>query len=331
MTTTVQFVPQHRVTALALDDISPLDLGAVAEIFGIDRDLTTGWYEFTVCGQRRGQIATRGGLRLTVDRDLGELSASDTIVVPPVTRYVTERPPTSLLDGLVAAHGRGCRIVSVCLGAFVLAAAGLLDGRRATTHWRYCTELAESYPAVEVVPDVLYVDAGDVLTSGGVAAAIDLCLHIVRQDFGADIANRLARRLVVGPHRDGGQAQFVEHPVHASPDGPLGPALAWALERLDENLTIEQLADCANMSRRTFYRHFQDSTGTTPRRWLIAQRVLHACRLLETTDLTIDEVARRSGFGDTSAVRKHFTSRVGLSPTAYRRAFGERDASLEQG
>lgn len=200
--------------------------------------------------------------------------------------------------------------MSVCLGA--------------TTHWRYCTQLADTYPAVEVVPDVRYVDAGDVLTSGGVAAGIDLCLHIVRQDFGADVANRLARRLVVGPHRDGGQAQYVEHPVQDNPGGPLGPALAQALERLDENLTIDQLADSANMSRRTFHRQFQDSLGTTPHRWLTAQRVLHARRLLETTDLTIDEIARRSGFGDTSAVRKHSTRQVGLSPTAYRRAFGTR-------
>jgi AraC family transcriptional regulator, transcriptional activator FtrA len=331
MTTTVQSVPQQRVAAIALDDISPLDIGAVAEIFGVDRELTAGWYEFTVCGERRGLVPTRGGLCLAVQQDLSELTVADTIIVPPVTRYMTERPSDTLLDALVAAHDRGCRIVSVCLGAFVLAAAGLLNGRRATTHWRYCTGLADAYPTVEVVPDVLYVDDGDVLTSGGVAAAVDLCLHIVRKDFGADIANRLARRLVVGPHRDGGQAQFVEHAVAARIDGPLGPTMSWALEHLDEELTGDELAQIANMSRRTFYRYFQDGTGTTPHRWLLAQRVVLACRLLETTDHTIDEVARRSGIGDTSALRRHFTSRVGLSPTAYRRAFGQRGAALERG
>lgn len=176
-------------------------------------------------------------------------------------------------------------------------ASSLLDGRRATTHWRYCGELAHSYPAVDVIPDVLYVDSGDLLSSGGVAAGIDLCLHLVRQDFGADVANRLARRLVVGPYRDGGQAQFVEHPVQVSLDGPIKPTLVWALDRLDKDLSIEQLARFASMSRRTFHRYFLDRTGTRPHRWLIAQRVLLVYRLLETTDLAVDEVARRSGFG----------------------------------
>ena len=312
---------------MASEGISPLDLGAVAEVFGIDRGIVPGWYEFSVCSQQPGKIPTRGGLCLAVDRDLSEMPAADTVIVLPVTRFVTERPPGVLLDSLVAAHARGCRIVSVCLGAFVLAAAGLLDGRQATTHWRYCADLAENYPAVDVVPDVLYVDAGDVLTSGGVAAGIDLCLHIVRHDYGADIASRLARRLVVGPHRDGGQAQFIEHPIPAATAGPLGPALAWALEHLHENLTTGELAKIANMSTRTFYRHFQESTGTTPHRWLLAQQVVLARRLLETTQLTIDQVARRCGFRNASTLRKHFRRHVRLSPTGYRRSFGDGDTA----
>ena len=327
MTTIARSVPPHRVTAVASDGISPLDLGAVAEVFGIDRDIAPGWYEFSVCGQQPGLIPTRGGLHLAVDRDLSEMSAADTVIVLPVTRFMTQRPPTALLDSLAAADARGCRIVSVCVGAFVLAAAGLLDGRQATTHWRYCADLAGSYPAVDVVPDVLYIDAGNVLTSGGVAAGIDLCLHIVRRDFGADIASRLARRLVVGPHRDGGQAQFIEHPVPATTAGPLGLALTWALEHLHQNLTTEDLAKIAGMSTRTFYRHFQDSTGTTPHRWLLTQQVLLARRLLETTQLSIDEVARCCGFGNASTLRKHFARRVTLSPTSYRRSFGDSDTA----
>lgn len=309
---------------MALDGISPLDLGAVAEVFGIDRELGQSWYAFSVCGQRKGSVATRGGLRVAVEQNLSALATADTVIVLPVDRFRTERPPEALLEALVAAHARGCRIVSVCLGTFVIAAAGLLDRRPATTHWRYCAELAKAFPAVEVVPDVLYVDAGDILSSGGVAAGIDLCLHIVRRDFGAQIANRLARRMVIGPHRDGGQAQFVEHPVPSDP-GALGPTLTWALEHLHEHLTVEILAKVAKLSSRTFYRRFQENTGTTPHHWLLAQRVLLARQLLETTQLSVEEIGRRSGFGDASALRKHFTSHVGPSPSAYRRTFGERD------
>ncbi len=328
MTTTGRSVPPHRVVALMVDDISPLDLGAVAEVFGIDRGLTMRWYELSLCGVRRGSICTRGGLRLQVEHGLTELTSADTIVVPPVTKYMTERPPPRLLDALSAAHSRGARIVSVCLGAFVVAAAGLLDDRPATTHWRYCSQLASRHPKVNVVPDVLYVDDGDVLSSGGVAAGIDLFLHIVRSDHGTAIANQLARRMVVGPHREGGQAQFVDHPVAIGNDRNLGRTLTWALEHLHEGLTVVSLAAHANLSPRSFYRAFHDSTGTTPYRWLLSQRVEHARQLLETTALTIDEVTRRVGFGDTSTMRKHFAAVVGTSPSAYRQAFGEPATAL---
>jgi AraC family transcriptional activator FtrA len=315
-------MPRHRVVALALGQVSPLDLGAVAEVFGIDPKLTPGWYDFSLCGDRPGQQSTRGGLRLVVDRDLAELDRADTIVVLPVARFVHERPCEELLGPLIAAASRGCRIVSVCLGTFVLAAAGLLDGRRATTHWRFCEALSRAYPQVQVVPDVLYVDEGAVLTSGGVAAGIDLCLHMVRKDHGAEVANSLARRLVFGPHRDGGQVQFIEQPVPDSSDPRLARSMAWALEHLQENPAIDQIAAVAHMSRRTFYRMFRATTGTTPHRWLLSQRVILARRLLETTQLSVAEIAGRSGFGEASVLRRHFTSQVGVSPATYRQRFG---------
>jgi AraC family transcriptional activator FtrA len=327
----MQSVPRHRVTALALGGVSPLDLGAAAEVFGIDHELAPEWYEFSVCGDRPGQRDTRGGLRLLVDRGMEELAVADTVIVLPVARFVYERPSEQVLEALVAARSRGCRIVSVCLGTFVLAAAGLLDGRHATTHWRFCGDLSAAYPRIHVDPGVLYVDEGDVLTSGGVAAGIDLCLHLVRKDHGAEVANHLARRLVAGPHRDGGQAQFIDQPVAGAFDRRLDPALTWALEHLDQNPTVDQLAAMAAMSRRTFYREFHAATGTTPHRWLVAQRIILARRILETTDLAVAEVARRAGYGDASVFRRHFTGQAGLSPAAYRRTFGRLDGGQRTG
>jgi len=298
----------------------------VTEVFGIDRGLASPWYDFSICAQRRGRQRTRGGPLITIERGLDELAEADTIVVLPVARFIQERPDDVVLAALTAASTRGSRIVSLCLGAFVLAAAGLLDGRRATTHWPFCRALGEAYPQVEVVPNVLYVDEGDVLTSGGLAAGIDLCLHVVRKDHGADVANGLGRALVFGPHRAGGQAQFIERSVPDA-DQRLGPALSWALEHLHDNPTIGHFARAADMTRRSFYREFRASTGTTPYRWLIAQRVLLACRLLETTQLTIEEIAQHSGFGDTSALRKHLAIQTALTPTAYRQTFGHVNAS----
>jgi AraC family transcriptional activator FtrA len=318
----MQSVPRHRITALALGRVSPLDLGAVSEVFGIDHELAPDWYEFSVCGERPGRRDTRGGLQLMVDRGMEELATADTVVVLPVARFIDERPSEQVLEALVAAWSRGCRIVSLCIGTFVLAAAGLLDGRHATTHWRFCRELSAAYPQIHVDPGVLYVDEGDVLTSGGVAAGIDLCLHLVRKDHGAEVANNLARKLVVGPHRDGGQAQFIDQPVAGAFDRRLDPALTWALENLHQNPTVDQLAAIAAMSRRTFYREFHAATGTTPHHWLVAQQIILARRILETTDHTVTEVARRAGFEDASVFRRHFTGQAGLSPTAYRRTFG---------
>jgi AraC family transcriptional regulator, transcriptional activator FtrA len=323
MPTIMRFVPQqqHRVVAYAPGPTSPLDLGAVSEVFGVGLELGEDWYDFAVCAERRGPLTIRGGLRIVVDGGLALLGVADTIVVLPVAGFVHERPPNRVLEPLVAASARGCRIMSVCLGAFVLAAAGLLDDRRATTHWRFCDALSATYERIEVVPDVLYIDDGDILTSGGVAAGIDLCLHVVRKDLGAEVANTLARRMVFGPHRDGGQSQFIEQPVGASSVERLGPATSWALEHLSENPSVDQLASVAAMSRRTLYREFEAMIGTTPRRWLNAQKIVRACRMLETTDQSVAEVAHEAGFADQSSLWRHFTRQVGISPANYRRRF----------
>jgi len=220
-----------------------------------------------------------------------------------------------------AAAARGARIASICTGAFVLGAAGLLDGRRATTHWAYARRFARLFPEVEIDPRVLYVDDGDILTSAGVAAGIDLCLHMVRCDHGAEAANRVARRIVVAAHREGGQAQFVERPLTEAPSGGLAPTRVWMVERLAEPLTVADMARHAGYSARSFARRFQAETGTSPLRWLIGQRVEHARRLLESTDLPVEHVAERAGFGTAVAMRQHFARAVSTSPTAYRRAF----------
>jgi AraC family transcriptional activator FtrA len=305
------------------DEVSPLGLGAVAEVFGVDPGLAPDWYEFSVCGSAPGPNTSKGGLQLVIDRGLEALAEADTIVVLPVSQFTRERPGEYMLGLLADAAARGCRIVSVCIATFVLAAAGLLDHRRATTHWRFCAALAAAYPSVHVVPDALYVDEGNILTSGGVAAVIDLCLHVVRKDYGADAANRLARQLVAGPHRDGAQAQFIEQPVPDADGRRIGPALAWALQHLAERPDPDRLAVMAAMSRRTFYREFRTETGTTPHRWLVAQQVVLAQRMLETSRLSVAEIARRCGFGDVSVFRRHFTAKTGLSPVAYRRAYGQ--------
>jgi len=230
------------------------------------------------------------------------------------------------LDALAAAHARGTRVMSICTGAFVLAHAGLLEGRRATTHWAFADQLARAFPAIEVDPDILYVDDGDVLTSAGLSAGLDLCLHVVRGDRGADAATAIARWNVVAPHRDGGQAQYIDRPVPASDDGGLAATRAWALERLDAPLTVDVLARHAHMSPRTFARRFVAETGHSPKRWLTAQRIHHARRLLESTDLPVEDVAQRSGFGSAAALRTHFARATATRPTAYRRTYRGRPA-----
>jgi AraC family transcriptional activator FtrA len=306
----------HRVAVLALADVVAFDLSTPAQVFGNEPER----YAFTACGVRAGRVPTTTGFALDVPRGLDALADADTVLVPGL-RPVQWPPPAAALEALRAAHARGARVASICTGAFVLAHAGLLDGRRATTHWAYAERLAERYPAVTVDPGVLYVDEGDVLTSAGVAAGIDLCLHLVRRDHGAEMANAVARRIVVAPHRDGGQAQFVEAPAPVVDEHGLEPTRAWATQRLREPLTVAAMARHAACSERTFARRFRAETGTTPLQWLLGQRVLHARRLLEATDLPVEHVADAAGFGTAASLRAHFRRATATTPLAYRRTF----------
>jgi transcriptional regulator GlxA family with amidase domain len=306
----------HHVVALALPDVVAFDLAIPAQIFG-HRD-ERAHYAFTVCTPEPGPVASTTGYAVHVEAGLDALSVADTVVIPGYAPHDPPGPPA--IAALRTAADRGARIVSVCTGAFALAAAGLLDGRRATTHWQDADDLAASYPAVDVDPDVLYIDDGAVMTSAGVAAGIDLCLHLVRSDLGNDRAARIARRMVVAPHRDGGQAQFLQRPLPTAGTG-LADTCSWALEHLDEPLTVPDLAKHAGWAPRTFARRFIAETGTTPLRWLTAQRVLHARQLLETTDLTIEQVAACAGLGTTANLRLHLARDAATTPTAYRRAY----------
>ena len=319
---------RHLVVTIVSASPSMFEIAVSCEIFGVDRpELASPWYEHRVAAAAPTPLVTDEGLRLDTPYGIEQLALADTIVIPgwPYRRHP---PDAQLLDAMRAAHERGARMLSVCTGAFVLAAAGLLDGRRATTHWMHSGELARLYPNVDVDPRVLYIDNGDILTSAGTAAGIDLCLHVVRQDYGAEVANSLARRMVVPPHRDGGQAQFVDVPVPAAPadgngngDASLADILDWMLANLDRPLTVEDLSHRAAMSPRTFARRFRAVTGTTPKQWLLTQRVMLAQRLLETTDEPIEHIATLCGFGSAAGLRAHFQREVATSPLSYRNAF----------
>ncbi|MBV8931828.1 MAG: helix-turn-helix domain-containing protein [Kutzneria sp.] len=306
--------------AVAVTDGIPLfGLAASCAVFGTDRpDLVDPWYRFTVCAPA-GTLVGRW-LRAETPYGLKDLAAADTVIVP-ACRDALDDPPGELVDAVRAAHDAGARVASICTGAFVLAAAGLLDGRRATTHWMHARLLAERHPDVEVDPEVLYIDDGDVLTSAGNAAGIDLCLHMVRTDHGATVANAVARRLVVAPHRPGGQAQFIANPVPSSDGDGIGDLLAWAIAHLDQPLTITDLAEQALMSPRNLSRRFNAATGTTPLQWLLTQRIYRARELLETTEDSVDQIADRVGMGSAATLRRHFNRSVGVAPDAYRRTF----------
>ncbi|WP_329547447.1 helix-turn-helix domain-containing protein [Streptomyces sp. NBC_01356] len=294
-------------------------------VFGIDRqDAGVPRYRLLVSAGEEGPLRTTGGLELTAPHGLEAIARAGTVVVP-AWRSITSPPPEEALDALRRAHEEGARIVGLCTGAFVLAAAGLLDGRPATTHWMYAPTLAKRYPSVHVDPRELFVDDGDVLTSAGTAAGIDLCLHIVRTDHGNEAAGALARRLVVPPRRSGGQERYLDRslPEEIGAD-PLAEVVAWALEHLHEQFDVETLAARAYMSRRTFDRRFRSLTGSAPLQWLITQRVLQAQRLLETSDYSVDEVAGRCGFRSPVALRGHFRRQLGSSPAAYRAAYRAR-------
>jgi transcriptional regulator GlxA family with amidase domain len=314
----------HSVAILLLDGIVPFDLGSSTQILGTARDSSgRRLYSIRVCGS--GPVRSEHGFTVTPDHPLEEADTADTIVVPGVHSGGPVRDgtlPSDVRDVLVAASKRGARIVSICTGASVLAAAGLLDGRPAATHWNWAPTISRLYPRVRWNFDVLFVDDGDVLTSAGVGAGIDLCLHIIRSDFGTEVANRAARRSVVPPWRDGGQAQFIERPVPETATGSAtAPTRAWAVDRLAEPVTLEDMAAHARMSVRTFTRHFRSETGMSPRQWLLRRRVAHAQLLLESTDLGVDTVARRSGLGSATALRQHLQATIGVAPSAYRRTF----------
>ncbi|CAH9418698.1 GlxA family transcriptional regulator [Streptomyces globisporus] len=314
----------HHVVALLNDPQSPFELACAAEVFGVHAELPA-HYTFEVCARRPGPLPTTAGYPLLVESGLDALRRADTVVVPgwqPPGGPV----PDDVLDALRAAHRRGARTVSICTGAFVLAQAGLLGGRRATTHWRRTGQLAAAFPEVSVAEDVLYVDHGDVATSAGSGAGIDLCLHLVRSDLGSSYAAQVARSMVLPPHRDGSQLQYAPPPTPAGPgtDASLAPVLEWALTRLAADLSVGRLAAYAGLSPRTFARRFVRQVGVSPGQWLLQQRIDAARSLLERTDLPVETVAARVGLSSAVNLRRRFRTAVGTTPGAYRRLFGER-------
>ncbi|MFD3596101.1 GlxA family transcriptional regulator [Nocardia sp. NPDC058640] len=313
------------VSVLAYDGMTAFETGIVVEVFGLTwSDIDQPWYDLKICTETPDPIRVIGGATLTSPYGLAEFAAADTVVVPSVADPRAQTSP-ELIDALNLAHSNGSRIVSICSGAFALAAAGLLDGRRATTHWRYADLLRQRYPLVEVDPEPLYTDEGDILTSAGCAAGLDLALHLVRTDLGAAVANAVARRLVIQPHRTGGQAQYIESPLPPEPlDAPIARSLSWALEHLADPLGIPDLARVAGLSPRTYLRHFTRETGSTPSKWLTAQRIQAALAMLETTDAPIEEIATAAGFATPVTFRHHFAKAVRTSPSAYRRTFQTR-------
>ncbi|MFB8029604.1 GlxA family transcriptional regulator [Streptomyces sp. NPDC056465] len=311
-----------NVAVLLLDEVHPFELGVLCEVFGLDRSEDgLPVQDFAVVSAEGQTLRTHAGFTISTPHGLDRLEEADLVAVPAGGSFAAREYPEEVLDALRRTVARGARVLSVCSGAFALGAAGLLDGRRCTTHWRHADELARRYPEARVEPDVLYVDEGPVITSAGTAAGIDAALHLVRQAHGPGVANAIARRMVVPPHRDGGQAQYVKRPLPRTRCDTVGETLAWMEHNLDQELTVEQLADRTHMSPRTFARRFQQETGTTPYRWLLRQRVLLAQHLLETSDETMDMIAGRTGFGNAAALRHQFVRSLGTTPHAYRRTF----------
>ena len=309
------------VVALVYDGLCTFEFGLVVEMFALRRpELGIPWYRFQVVSAERRPVRAVGGVTVKAGAGLSALKFAHTIVIPG-WRNIDETPSRTLRVALKRAYDRGARVVSICSGVFVLAAAGLLDGKRATTHWRYTARLAERFPKIVVEPDVLYVDEGQVMTSAGSAAGLDLCLHIVRKDYGAEIANRVAKRLVIPPHRDGGQAQYVTEAVKTTSATGLAPLLGWAQGNLHRALTLRELARHAGMSERSFARHFRAETGTTAHQWLVHQRIIAAQRRLETTKDPVDRVAEAVGLGTAATLRHHFKRRLETSPARYRKRF----------
>lgn len=305
---------RHRVVALAIPQTVAFDLSIAAQVFGhpevADR------YSFQVCAPQPGPVPTSTGFAITVEAGLDLLQHADTLIVPGF--HGDEPLPGVVIDALRQAAGRGARIASICIGVFALAAAGLLDGRPATTHWQEADRLQRLFPRVRVRPDVLYEDTGQMLTSAGLSAGIDLCIHMVRNDFGEEAARAVARRMVVAVHRTGGQLQYARRPLPT--DGGLGPTREWAIEQMYQPLTLQRLAVHAGVPARTFSRQFLEETGDSPMRWLTTQRVREVCRLLEATELTIEDIAAHTGLGSAATLRTHFERVMFTTPTKYRSA-----------
>ena len=311
---------------LAYDGLCTFEFGIAYEVFGLPRpEMGEGWYRYSVCGVEPGPLRAAGGLTVSVDHGLDVLEKADLIVVPG-WRSIDAEVPGALIDALCAAHQRGARIMSLCSGVAVLAATGLLRHRRATTHWRYVASISKRYPDINFDADVLYMDEGPILTAAGSAAGIDLCLHVVRGDFGAEAANSVARRLVLPPHREGGQAQFIQAPVaRVRESARLSPLLDWVRERLQRDLSTAVLARRAGMSPRTLQRRFEETTGLSPGEWVLQERLTRAKALLETEPAAaLDDIAAATGFGSPATLRHHFRTRLGTTPNAYRRQFSLR-------
>lgn len=321
--TTVVTTAGPVVAVLAYDELCVFEFAVAYEIFGLPRpEVGPRWYRYRVCAAEPGPLRSQSGLAVADCAGLDQLAEADLIIIPG-WRRLGEPVPVALIDALRAAHARGAVLASLCSGAFVLAATGLLDGRRATTHWRYLDAMSSRYPRIRLEPDVLYVEEDRLLTAAGSAAGIDLCLHLVRRDFGAEIANRVARRLVVAPHRDGGQAQFIERPVPKPREGArLSALMEWMQASLDQDQSIPDLARRAGMSTRTFQRRFEETTGLPPGAWLLQVRIAHAQELLEqVAERSLADIAAAAGFRTVAALRHHFRQRLGVSPTQYRARF----------
>jgi transcriptional regulator GlxA family with amidase domain len=311
------------VVVVAMEQFAPLDLGIPGQVFLSARSGGRHLYEVVTCTRGGLPVSCEAGFQVLPDHDLSVLDSADTVIVPGIhggSAWDSGTIPDDLATALRRA-ARYSRVMSICTGAFVLAAAGLLDGRPATTHWRHTDRFRTFFPQVRLDPDVLFIDDGDILTSAGSASGIDLCLHVIRQDHGSEIANKTARRCVTPPFREGGQAQFIERPLPEAGGLSTAATRAWTLTRLHEPLDLATLAGHARMSVRTFTRRFREETGLSPARWLTRQRVEHARHLLETTDLPVDVVARRSGFGTAVSLRQHLHAAVGVAPLSYRQTF----------
>lgn len=315
--------PLKKVAVVVDDGVSPFEFAIVCEVFGLDRRDVGLEFDFRVCSPERKRVRASTGFWIETDHGLEVLSDADLIAVPAIG--VDYEPSPELVAQLWAAVDRGAWIMSLCSGAFTLARAGLLDGRQATTHWKYADLFAARFPQVQVVPDVLYVEDGPILTSAGTAAGIDLCLHLLRGTFGGRVANGVARRMVVPPQREGGQAQYVATPVPDLDKCSLAEVLDWAQAHLDQEITVAELAERAGHSERTFARRFRDETGTTPHQWVLTQRIARAEQLLESGDHSIEQVAELCGFASATMLRHHFRRLRGTSPTQYRRTFSLAD------